>query len=810
MYTTHAVKDDPEPDATKNRATKAIMAHHQLPDFEEGKDKWTPYLIKVEAYFEANAIEDSTKKRALLVAALSTHTIQVLAGKVAPRKPNALTYEEVVAVLSEHYDPKRHEITESYKFFSRCQAEGEPINEFLVDIRRIADNCNFGSALNRMLRDRIVCGVQSKALQKQLLVKQELTLEDTEVMVLSAEAADSGVKNMKGSALAPVLKVEAYQQKTPQDERRSAARQECSRCGSAKHNETCCTWSNARCYRCGGRGHLARKCRSRGAREQGTARRAQTNILTGMEGSTDDEHEAAHIWTLASERKSCLVPPIRRTFSWCGVQLTMEVDTGSPVCVIPRQLYETHRDQWPKLRPSSVKLSCCSGRLPVLGEIALSVSHKGATVECALTVLDCAGPSLCGRDLIQLLNVAGVPVVCVAGVSEPTEQTGKSSVNSIFNDFHDVFSEELGLITGPPVSLHLKEGAVPKFCREFTLVTDHQPLLGLLRSDRQTPTMAAARIQRWALQLGAYRYQLQYAPGRQMLNADALSRLPLQTTETEDDGEPLEYVLSLNQLKGGAVTTRELKAFTASDPVLVEVKRYILQGWPRHANGLARDILPFFDRKLELSVAHDLVYWGNRVIIPAKARVPVLQLLHETHQGLPAMKSVARSLFWWPGLDRNIEEVSAQCQNCVQNLPMPTAAPVVKWPETGERWSRIHIDYAGPICGKMILVVVDAHTKWLEAVPLSHASTETTINCVRGIFSRFGIPRTIVSDNGTQFSSHDFEEFVANNNIVHLRCAPYHPQSNGAAERAVRTIKDRLRKMRRGKLEENLIRLLFN
>lgn len=174
------------------------------------------------------------------------------------------------------------------------------------------------------------------------------------------------------------------------------------------------------------------------------------------------------------------------------------------------------------------------------------------------------------------------------------------------------------------------------------------------------------------------------------------------------------------------------------------------------------------------------------------------------------MKSVARSLFWWPGLDRNIEEVSTQCQNCVQNLPMPTAAPVVKWPETGERWSRIHIDYAGPIGGKMILVIVDAHTKWLEAVPLSHASTETTINCLRAIFSRFGVPRTIVSDNGTQLSSHDFAEFVANNNIVHLRCAPYHPQSNGAAERAVRTIKDGLRKMRRGKLEENLIRLLFN
>lgn len=156
--------------------------------------------------------------------------------------------------------------------------------------------------------------------------------------------------------MTPVLKVQAYQQKVPHNERWGVARQECSRCDGVKHNEAGCTGSNARCYRCGGRGHLARKCQSRGARDQGTARRAQSNILTGAEGSTDDE-QAAHIWTLASERKSCLEPPIRRTFSWCGVTLTMAVDTGSPVCVNPRQVYEKHHDQWPKLRPSSVKFT---------------------------------------------------------------------------------------------------------------------------------------------------------------------------------------------------------------------------------------------------------------------------------------------------------------------------------------------------------------------------------------------------------------------------------------------------------------------
>ncbi|XP_075732178.1 uncharacterized protein K02A2.6 isoform X2 [Rhipicephalus microplus] len=346
--------------------------------------------------------------------------------------------------------------------------------------------------------------------------------------------------------------------------------------------------------------------------------------------------------------------------------------------------------------------------------------------------------------------------------------------------------------------------------RQFTLVTDHQPLLSLLQSDRPTPPLAAARIQRWALYLGGYRYTLQYTPGKQLLNADALSRLPLRSTEADDVGEPPEYVLALDNFDDGVITTRELQQLSATDPAVTAVKNCILHGWPKSAKQLEETMRPFFDRKLELSVAHGLVYWGHRVVIPEKARDRLLKLLHETHQGSSGMKAVARSKFWWPRLDRDIEALSAGCTNCAQNMPMPAAAPPVNWPKTNEKWSRLHVDFAGPIAGKMILVAVDAHTKWIEAVPVKHATTTSTITCLRAMFSRFGVPRTIVSDNGTQFSSQDFATFVAKNNIMHLKTAPFHPQSNGAAERAVRTIKDGLRKMREGNLEDNLVRLLFN
>nr|XP_050052013.2 uncharacterized protein K02A2.6-like [Dermacentor andersoni] len=140
---------------------------------------------------------------------------------------------------------------------------------------------------------------------------------------------------------------------------------------------------------------------------------------------------------------------------------------------------------------------------------------------------------------------------------------------------------------------------------------------------------------------------------------------------------------------------------------------------------------------------------------------------------------------------------------------MLPAAPPLNWPKTEERWSRIHIDFAGPVTGKMVLVVVAAHSKWTEAIPMKHANVESTIRALRSIFARFGVPRTIVSDNGTQFTSKEFATFTAEN-IAHLCAAPFHPQSNGAAKRAVRTINECIQKIKGGDLDEKLVRLLFN
>ena len=96
----------------------------------------------------------------------------------------------------------------------------------------------------------------------------------------------------------------------------------------------------------------------------------------------------------------------------------------------------------------------------------------------------------------------------------------------------------------------------------------------------------------------------------------------------------------------------------------------------------------------------------------------------------------------------------------------------------------------------MFLVLVDAHSKWLEIVPVSAATSTATIEKLRAIFATHGLPSRIITDNGTVFTSEEFENFLHQNGIAHTRTAPYHPASNGLGERAVQTFKQGIKRLR--------------
>ena len=173
------------------------------------------------------------------------------------------------------------------------------------------------------------------------------------------------------------------------------------------------------------------------------------------------------------------------------------------------------------------------------------------------------------------------------------------------------------------------------------------------------------------------------------------------------------------------------------------------------------------------------------------------------------MKQLARCYVWWPNMDHELEQKVKECNNCQMMQKSPAQIPIHPWEWPERPWLRIHIDYAGPFLGKMFLVTVNAHSKWIEADVVDGATSTGTIRKLRQMFATHGIPEIIVSDNGSVFTSKEFQQFAQMNGIKHVTTLPYHPVSNGLAERAVQTIKMGLKKITDGTLEDRLAHFLF-
>ena len=162
-------------------------------------------------------------------------------------------------------------------------------------------------------------------------------------------------------------------------------------------------------------------------------------------------------------------------------------------------------------------------------------------------------------------------------------------------------------------------------------------------------------------------------------------------------------------------------------------------------------------------------------------------------------------------MDKMIESTCNSCLQCQQNQRLPTKSPGM-WTWPSGPWKRIHIDYAGPFMNSMFLIVVDAHSKWLEVFKTTRSSSQDTSNCLTSIFAKYGLPEHIVSDNGTCFTSYEFQRYLDQYGIRHTTTSPGHPASNGLAERYVGFFKQQMRKLSNSELsiEERIQKILFS
>ena len=230
--------------------------------------------------------------------------------------------------------------------------------------------------------------------------------------------------------------------------------------------------------------------------------------------------------------------------------------------------------------------------------------------------------------------------------------------------------------------------------RKFTLITDHKPLTTILGPKKGIPSLAAARLQRWAILLSAYDYNIRYKCTTEHGNADGLLRLPLP---------PLQTVTTFNigQVQALPVTFQDIRS-TRCDPTLCKVYRYVLDGWPSH---VPDELKRYKNRETELSTENGCLMWGIRVIIPQTLHSQVLKSLHANHPGVTRMKTIAL-------VDKDIEELG----NLVKQTNQSNSSSTPSLGLARYTMETYPCRFCWTFQGHTFFIAVDAYSKWPEVV----------------------------------------------------------------------------------------------
>ena len=422
------------------------VKHGTIGEFDSGIEDWTSYTERLEQYFVANNVGED-KQQATLLSVCGSQTYLLLKSLLAPVKPAEKSYEEIVQILKDYYQPKPTVIVERFNFHSRYRKQEETVANFVAELRKLAGHCQFGDSLSDMLRDRLVCGINDKWIQHRLLAEPDLTFKRAFELAQGLEIADRNLLDLE----------------TPQSEvvnvmKTRGTDYSCYHCGG-KHRATDCRFKQLICYNCHKQGHLARVCKSKGRSErkegpaEGLAVHRETFQVQYEEQGQQSEPEYALFHFSDRSLEPIVVSPLLK-----GVELLMEVDTGATRSIISQCTYQR---LWsgadaPPLCSTTARLKTYTREvIRVLGEIQVEVSLNHQKENLSLLIVEGDGPSLLGRDWLQKVKLDWGKI----------HHMSESKLHTILGNHSSVFKDELGCVKDIKAKIYVEENGIPKFCR---------------------------------------------------------------------------------------------------------------------------------------------------------------------------------------------------------------------------------------------------------------------------------------------------------------------------------------------------------
>ena len=382
-----------------------MASHGSLGPFDRETEQWAAYCERLDQYFLANDVTSSQKQRAIFLSVCGPSTYQLIRNLVAPAKPMDKPLKDLVMLVQNHLTPAPSVIVQRYKFNSRSQKDGESVAQYVAQLRRLSEHCQFGDTLEDMLRDRVVCGIRDARVQRRLFSEPSLTFKKAFELAQTAEVADQNTKNLQLPQTAAVHAVQLNKDATTP--------RNCYRCGG-KHAAASCHFKDAVGKYCHKKGHIAKACRTKAKQTtepQPHHQRCGKNAVAKrtLQVTEAEQTDPAYTQFAVNERNSMPHPfKITVLLNFSGAPLAMELDTGAASSIISLATYQRlwpDKEAPPLLKSSKRLCTYTNQPLVVKGRINITVQYQAQTAELELMVVAGEGPRLFGRDWLEVIRL---------------------------------------------------------------------------------------------------------------------------------------------------------------------------------------------------------------------------------------------------------------------------------------------------------------------------------------------------------------------------------------------------------------------
>ena len=352
----------------------------------------------------------------------------------------------------------------------------------------------------------------------------------------------------------------------------------------------------------------------------------------------------------------------------------------------------------------------------------------------------------------------------------------------------------------------------------FDVMTDHKPLIPIC-NNYALSDIENKRLQRLKMKLSGFTFEVHWVQGKDNVEADALSRAPVDQPKAEDEIDEIDQyevlhtsktaISALNavEMEGSGIwenhqlsmefecclvdkLVEEIREAGEKDENYKEIKSWLGMKYPPPRHRILPKLDPYYKEVERFSIDESgLLCHDDQVVVPQPLRNRFIDHLVGLHASPEKMITRARKSVWWPFMNADIKQRWRTCRTCVERSPSKPAEPIRPRQITTYPFQIVHMDL-GSYAGNHWLIIIDQFSGWPIVRNLKKDTTTSRVTeDLLKMFEQYGLPEAIYSDGGPQFESEEFAEFCAKWKIDHTTSSPHYPQSNGIAENGVKAMK---------------------